>query len=84
MKFHMLRLLCLLFAVSCSASKQTIETTDASMAMDREIGDGLPQDDSTLITATFLALHIRGMSCPKCVTNAEIQLERLPASLAPC
>ena len=48
------------------------------MAADREIGDGLPQDDPTLITATSLALHIRGMSCPKCVTNAEIQLERLP------
>jgi len=48
------------------------------MAADRQIGDGLPQDDPTLITATSLALHIRGMSCPKCVTNAEIQLERLP------
>ncbi|RPG10355.1 MAG: hypothetical protein CBB84_001545 [Phycisphaera sp. TMED24] len=75
---HMLRLLCLLFAVSCSASKQTIETAGAHMAAAREIGDGLPQDDPSLITATSLALHIRGMSCPKCVTNAEIQLERLP------
>ena len=55
MKFHMVRLLCLLFAVSCSDSKQTIETTDAPMAADREIGDGLPQDDPTLITATSLA-----------------------------
>ena len=78
MKIHMIRMLCLLFAVSCSDSKQTIEATGAHMAADREIGDGLPQDDSTLITATSLALHIRGMSCPKCVTNAEIQLERLP------
>lgn len=75
---HMFRLLCLLFAVSCSASKQTIETADAHGAAAREIGDGLPQDDPSLITATSLALHIRGMSCPKCVTNAEIQLERLP------
>lgn len=75
---HMLCLLCLLFAVSCSASKQTIETADAHGAAAREIGDGLPQDDPSLITATSLALHIRGMSCPKCVTNAEIQLERLP------
>jgi copper chaperone CopZ len=78
MMIHILRLLCLLFAVSCSASKQTIKTTDAPMAAAREIGDGLPQDDPSLITATSLALHIRGMSCPKCVTNAEIQLERLP------
>ncbi len=78
MMIHMLSLLCLLFAVSCSASKQTIETADAPMAAAREIGDGLPQDDPSLITATSLALHIRGMSCPKCVTNAEIQLERLP------
>ena len=78
MMIHMLRLLCLLFAVSCSASKQTIETAYAPMAAAREIGNGLPQDDPSLITATSLALHIRGMSCPKCVTNAEIQLERLP------
>ncbi|OUW02099.1 MAG: hypothetical protein CBD11_07005 [Phycisphaera sp. TMED151] len=78
MMIHMLSLLCLLFAVSCSASKQTIETADAHGAAAREIGDGLPQDDPSLITATSLALHIRGMSCPKCVTNAEIQLERLP------
>jgi copper chaperone CopZ len=78
MMIHMLSLLCLLFAVSCSASKQTIETAGAPMAAAREIGDGLPQDDPSLITATSLALHIRGMSCPKCVTNAEIQLERLP------
>ena len=78
MKIHILSLPCLLFAVSCSDSKQTIETTDAPMAVDLEIGDGLAQDDPTLIKATSLALHIRGMSCPKCVTNAEIQLERLP------
>ena len=78
MKIHLPSLLCLLLSVSCSDSKQTIETADATMAVDREIGDGLPQDDPTLITATSLALHIRGMSCPKCVTNAEIQLERLP------
>ena len=78
MKIHILSLPCLLFAVSCSDSKQTIETTDAPMAVDREIGDGLAQDDPTLIKATSLVLHIRGMSCPKCVTNAEIQLERLP------
>ena len=78
MKIHILSLPCLLFAVSCSDSKQTIETTDAPMAVDLEIGDGLAQDDPTLIKASSLALHIRGMSCPKCVTNAEIQLERLP------
>lgn len=78
MKKQMFLLLGLCLTASCSNSNQTIETTDASMPMDREIGDGLPQDDPTLITATALALHIRGMSCPKCVTNAEIQLERLP------
>ena len=71
-------LLALCLTASCSNSNQTIETTDTPMPVDREIGDGLPQDDPTLITATSLALHIRGMSCPKCVTNAEIQLERLP------
>ena len=59
MKIHMLRLLCLLFAVSCSDSKQTIETTDAPMAADREIGDGLPQDDPTLITG-----HLFGPAYP--------------------
>ena len=71
-------LLALCLTASCSNSNQTIETTDSPMPVDRDIGDGLPQDDPTLITATSLALHIRGMSCPKCVTNAEIQLERLP------
>ena len=73
-----LPLLIFCLATSCTDSKQAIETTDAPMAVDREIGDGLAQDDPTLIKATSLALHIRGMSCPKCVTNAEIQLERLP------
>lgn len=78
MRKQIFLLLALCLTASCSNSNQTIETTDAPMPVDREIGDGLPQDDPTLITATSLALHIRGMSCPKCVTNAEIQLERLP------
>ena len=78
MKIHLPSLLCLLLSVSCSDSKQALESAEATLPVDREIGDGLPQDDPTLVTATSLALHIRGMSCPKCVTNAEIQLERLP------
>ena len=78
MRKQIFLLLALCLTASCSNSNQTIETTDTPMPVDREIGDGLPQDDPTLITATSLALHIRGMSCPKCVTNAEIQLERLP------
>ena len=78
MKIHILSLPCLLFAVSCSDSKQTIETTDALHGGGSRDRRRTAQDDSTLIKATSLALHIRGMSCPKCVTNAEIQLERLP------
>ncbi len=78
MKKQTFLLLFFCLAASCTGSKQSIEATDAPMPADREIGDGLSQDDPTLITATSLALHIRGMSCPKCVTNAEIQLERLP------
>ena len=79
MKIHLPSLLCLLLSVSCSDSKQALESAEATLPpVDREIVDGLPQDDPTLVTATSLALHIRGMSCPKCVTNAEIQLERLP------
>ena len=73
-----LPLLIFCLGVSCTDSKQAVESAEATLPVDREIGDGLSQDDPTLITATSLALHIRGMSCPKCVTNAEIQLERLP------
>ena len=63
--------------VSCSSSPEAEELSECNPAS-RTLTDGLPQNDSTLVNATALSLHIRGMSCPKCVTNAEIQLERLP------
>ena len=63
--------------VSCSSSPEAEELSGCS-GVSRTLTDGLPQNDSTLVNATALSLHIRGMSCPKCVTNAEIQLERLP------
>lgn len=62
--------------VSCSSSPEAEELSGCGPP--RTLTDGLPQNDSTLVNATALSLHIRGMSCPKCVTNAEIQLERLP------
>ena len=43
MMIHMLSLLCLLFAVSCSASKQTIETADAPMAAAVKSATGSPK-----------------------------------------
>ena len=63
--------------VSCSSSPEVEELSECNPAS-RTLTDGLPQNDPTLVNATALSLHIRGMSCPKCVTNAEIQLERLP------
>lgn len=63
--------------VSCSSSPEAEELSECNPAS-RTLTDGLPQNDSTLVNATALSLHVRGMSCPKCVTNAEIQLERLP------
>lgn len=63
--------------VSCSSSPEAEELSECN-PVSRTLTDGLPQNDSTLVNATALSLHIRGMSCPKCVTNAEIQLERLP------
>ena len=37
----------------------------------------LLQDQTTVATSPVL-LHVKGMSCPKCVTNVDIQLARIP------
>ncbi|MFM7808704.1 MAG: heavy-metal-associated domain-containing protein, partial [Planctomycetota bacterium] len=37
----------------------------------------LLQDHTTVSTSPVL-LHLKGMSCPKCVTNVDIQLARIP------
>ncbi len=34
--------------------------------------------DDTVVTASPVKLHVLGMSCPKCVSNVDIQLMRVP------
>ena len=34
--------------------------------------------DTTVVDTSPVVLHVKGMSCPKCVTNVDIQLARLP------
>lgn len=34
--------------------------------------------DQTAVTTSPVTLSVKGMSCPKCVTNVDIQLARIP------
>ena len=34
--------------------------------------------DTTPVATSPAVLHVKGMSCPKCVTNVDIQLARIP------
>ena len=34
--------------------------------------------DNTVVTTSPVKLHVLGMSCPKCVSNVDIQLMRVP------
>ena len=34
--------------------------------------------DPTAVKTSPAVLHVKGMSCPKCVTNVDIQLKRIP------
>lgn len=34
--------------------------------------------DTTVVDTSPVVLHVKGMSCPKCVTNVDIQLNRIP------
>ena len=34
--------------------------------------------DDTVVTTSPVKLHVLGMSCPKCVSNVDIQLMRVP------
>ena len=34
--------------------------------------------DQTTVGTSPVLLHVKGMSCPKCVTNVDIQLARIP------
>lgn len=34
--------------------------------------------DQTTVTTSPVILNVKGMSCPKCVTNVDIQLARIP------
>jgi copper chaperone CopZ len=34
--------------------------------------------DTTPVTTSPVLLQVKGMSCPKCVTNVDIQLNRIP------
>ena len=46
--------------------------------VERSTTDRALLTDETAVTTSPVILNVKGMSCPKCVTNVDIQLARIP------
>lgn len=72
---------CLAAAVSalCLSLAACEYTYDPDCGLTRRdpTSDVLLKDNSP-VTQSPVILHVKGMSCPKCVTNVDLQLARIP------
>lgn len=78
MRLHNLRLV-----AACMAALGTMTACEYTYSDDCGLVERTPTDlamlkDETAVTTSPVILNVKGMSCPKCVTNVDIQLARIP------
>ena len=78
MRLHNLRLV-----AACMAALGSMNACEYTYSDDCGLVERTPTDlamlkDETAVTTSPVILNVKGMSCPKCVTNVDIQLARIP------
>jgi copper chaperone CopZ len=68
-----------LFAAVVGCGPRASESTDVAASPGAVDGVDLPsKSDERPLEGSRAVLWVRGMSCPKCVSNIDLQLKRLP------
>jgi len=70
-------------AAALAAALTSLPACEYTQCEDGTLVQKTPTDlallkDTTPVTTSPVLLHVKGMSCPKCVTNVDIQLARIP------
>lgn len=66
-----------LVAIAAMPACEYTYSEDCGLVQRSTTDDALLKDTTT-VTTSPVVLQVKGMSCPKCVTNVDIQLARIP------
>ena len=78
MRLQNLRLVAACMAALGSMNACEYTYSDDCGLVERSTTDRALLTDETAVTTSPVILNVKGMSCPKCVTNVDIQLARIP------